>query len=81
MLRHGTEEAGPDLFAELARNFAVFVAIVSDVADTTVALGTETARGLLKAYERWLKTGSERLATALTAHGVMPTRGRSGMLQ
>jgi hypothetical protein len=81
MLRHGTEEAGPDLFAELARNFAVFVAIVSDVADTTIALGTETARGLLKAYERWLKTGSERLATALTAHGVMPTRGRGGMLQ
>jgi hypothetical protein len=75
------EETGPDLFAELADNFAAFVAVVSDVADTTVAMSTETARGLLKVYERWLKTGSERLASALTSRGVMPTRGPKGVLQ
>jgi hypothetical protein len=75
------EEAGSDLFAELADNFAAFVAVVSDVADTTVAMSTETARGLLKVYERWLKTGSERLANALTSRGVMPTRGPKGVLQ
>ncbi len=75
------EETGSDLFAELADNFAAFVAVVSDVADTTVAMSTETARGLLKVYERWLKTGSERLANALTSRGVMPTRGPKGVLQ
>jgi len=75
------EETGSDLFAELADNFAAFVAVVSDVADTTVAMSTETARGLLKVYERWLKTGSDRLASALTSRGVMPTRGPKGVLQ
>ena len=33
----------------------------------------ESPRGLLKVYERWLKTGSERLASALTSRGVVPT--------
>ena len=78
MPRH---RAAVDLFAELARNFAAFVAILSDIADMTVALGTETASGLVKAYERWLKTGSERLASALTARGVLPIRGGTGMVQ
>ena len=78
MPRH---RAAVDLFAELARNFAAFVAILSDIADMTVALGTETAGGLVKAYERWLKTGSERLASALTARGVLPIRGGTGMVQ
>jgi hypothetical protein len=74
-------DTGRDLFAELADNFAVFVEVVSDVADTTVAMSAETARGLLKVYERWLKTGSGRLANALTSRGVMPTRGPKGVLQ
>jgi len=35
----------------------------------------------VKAYERWLKTGSDRLASALTSRGLMPTRGGRGVLQ
>jgi hypothetical protein len=85
MLRRAPGDAekagGPDLFAELARNFDAFVGVVADVADATVATGMESSRGLLKVYERWLKTGSDRLATALTSHGVMPTRGTRGVLQ
>jgi hypothetical protein len=85
MLRCGPEKrqesAGPDLFAELAENFDAFVGVLTDVADTTVATGVESSRGLLKVYERWLKTGSERLASALTSRGVMPTRGTRGVLQ
>jgi hypothetical protein len=77
----GPESAGLDLFGELASKFAAFVEIVSDVADGSIAMGAETARGLVKAYERWLKTGSERLASALTAQGVVPTRGPKGTLQ
>ncbi len=71
----------PNLFAELAQKFEAFVDIVADVADATIAMGTETSRGVLKVYERWLKTGSDRLATALTSRGVVPTRGPRGIVQ
>jgi hypothetical protein len=83
MLRHpsATGEGGPDLFGELSEKFGRFVDVLADVADTTVATGVETSRGLLKVYERWLKTGSERLASALTSAGVVPTRGPRGVLQ
>lgn len=78
MLRRGSDESGPDLFAELAENFDIFVNVVTDVADATITMGMESSRGLLKVYERWLRTGSERLASALTSRGVMPTRGAKG---
>jgi hypothetical protein len=82
ILRHGQETpTAPDLFAELASNFDAFVGVLSDVADATVAMGIENSRGLVKAYERWLKTGSDRLAGALTSRGLMPTRGGRGVLQ
>ena len=76
-----TQGDGTDLFGELAQKFGVFVDVVAEVADATIAMGTETPRGLLKVYERWLKTGSDRLASALTSHGVMPTRKTRGVLQ
>jgi hypothetical protein len=79
--RAGGAPLRDDLFAELAQKFEAFVNIVADVADTTIAMGTETSRGLLKVYERWLKTGSNRLATALTSRGVVPTRGPRGIVQ
>jgi hypothetical protein len=81
MLKVGNDSGGPDLFGELAHKFAEFVEVVAEVADTTIAMGTASSRGLLHVYERWLKTGSERLASALTSHGVMPTRGAKGVLQ
>jgi hypothetical protein len=77
----GPAVRGPDIFAELAENFDAFVTVLADVADATVATSVESSRGLLKVYERWLKTGSDRLATALTSRGVVPTRGSRGVLQ
>ncbi len=79
MLRSSQE--GPDLFGELADKFGVFVDVVAEVADATIAMGTESPKGLLKMYERWLRTGSERLASALTSRGMMPTRGAKGVIQ
>jgi hypothetical protein len=82
MLKQGQEEGGPDLFGELAHKFGLFVEVVAEVADATIAMGTASSKGLLLVYERWLKTGSERLASALTSQGVMPTRGtKGGLLQ
>jgi hypothetical protein len=79
MLRGGHD--GPDLFGELAEKFGVFVDVVAEVANATIAMGTESPQGLLRVYERWLKTGSERLASALTSHGMVPTRNTRGVLQ
>ncbi len=81
MLHLGQDESGPDLFGELAEKFDIFVDVVAEVADATIAMGTTSSKGLLRVYERWLKTGSERLASALTSRGVMPTRGTKGVLQ
>ncbi|HLK38032.1 MAG TPA: hypothetical protein VKU41_14825, partial [Polyangiaceae bacterium] len=76
----GTRGASPDLFAELADNFEAFVDVLGDVADATVAMGADQPAGLLKAYERWLKRGSDTLASALTSRGVIPTRGARGLV-
>ena len=54
--------------------------VLADVADATVAMSVESSRGLLKVYERWLKTGNGRLASVLTSRGVVPTRGSKGTL-
>jgi hypothetical protein len=73
------EEDPSDLFRELAAKFGVFVDVLTDVADSTVAMGASTPQSLLKVYERWLKTGSDTLAQALTTHGLVPTRGPKGV--
>jgi hypothetical protein len=66
-----------DLFAELSRGFANFVGVIGEVANLTVASGVATSRGLVKLYERWLKTRSETLADALSSHGFVAPRGNT----
>jgi hypothetical protein len=80
MLRVSAEDASKklDIYRELAEKFASFVGVLSEIADATAAMGVAGSRDLLKVYERWLKTGSERLAQALTAHGLVPMRGAKG---
>jgi len=83
LLRTGSseeEKKGPDIFHELASDFAGFVSVVGEVANATLAKGAATSRGILKLYERWLKTRSERLAEALTTHGFVTPRGGGGVL-
>lgn len=64
-----------DLFGELADKFAEFVAVIADVADSTVAKSSGDSKSLLRLYERWLKTRSERLGDALSAQGFVAPRG------
>ena len=54
--------------------------MIAEVANATLARGVATSRGILKLYERWLKTRSERLADALTSHGFVPPRGNGRVL-
>jgi hypothetical protein len=69
-----------DLFAELSHGFANFVGVIGEVANLTIASGVATSRGLVKLYERWLKTRSETLADALSSHGFVAGRGGGGIL-
>ncbi len=76
LLRKGPDvEKVPDIFHELAIGFASFVDVIADVANATIARGVATSRGLLKLYERWLRTRSDRLAEALSSHGFVAPRG------
>jgi hypothetical protein len=82
MLRRHTGEASsaPDLFGELAERFDVFVALVSGVSDRIVARsGLGSDGGVLKLYERWLRTGSSELASALGQRGLVPIRPVTGL--
>jgi hypothetical protein len=77
----GSSEPFPDVFGELAQKFGVFVDVVGEVANLTIAKGAATSQSLLTIYERWLKTGSESLANALNERGLVPVRGTRGTLQ
>jgi hypothetical protein len=72
-------DASTDVFGELAYNFKAYAGVMAEVADTTVAFGAKSPKGILKAYERWLKTGSDSLAEALRGHGFM--QKKTGTLQ
>jgi hypothetical protein len=63
-----------DVFGELAGSFDAFVRVFEDVADGTQANGATSSAGVLRLYERWLRTGSDKLATALGAQGIAPMR-------
>jgi hypothetical protein len=67
-----------DVLSELAAKFDRFAAVLADVAEGTLACGARDERSVVKLYERWLKTGSSRLAEELGARGIVPTRGSGG---
>jgi hypothetical protein len=79
MLRRGAgnAEAGaaPDVFAELAHNFDMFVELMNEVADALFAQSVRTDSATLRLYERWLRNGSSSLSEALSARGLVPLRG------
>ena len=82
LLRTGAsdEEVKMDIFGELASQFAAFVAVLTEVANATVAKGVATSRGVLKLYERWLKTKNDSLADALASQGFVAPRGGGRVL-
>jgi len=68
----------PDVLSELATKFERFAAVLRDVAEGTLAVGARDERSIVRLYERWLRTGSSRLAEELGARGIVPTRGAGG---
>jgi hypothetical protein len=81
MLRISAREraGGCDVLAELAAKFERFAEVIGDVADGTLASSARDDGSIVKLYERWLRTGSQRLADALGEHGLVPTRGAGGL--
>jgi hypothetical protein len=79
MLRGASDETAPDLFFELAQNFELFASLLSSVAEQLSLAAAPTSQGLLKLYERWLKTGSESIGSELLERGVLPVRGAGGV--
>ena len=71
-------ERTPDVLSEMAAKFDRFASVLADVAEGTLACGARDERSVVKLYERWLKTGSSRLAGELGARGIVPTRGAGG---
>lgn len=77
---HREKNAGPlDVLGELAAKFDRFAEVLRDVADGTLASSGRDERSLVKLYERWMKTGSARIADQLSAQGILPKRGSGGL--
>jgi hypothetical protein len=56
------------LYAELSQKFNAYVDLLSEVAEKTAVTSN---RGVVRLYERWIKTGSVRLARMLGQQGVL----------
>jgi hypothetical protein len=73
--RHDAAERS--LWDELSGRFALLVDLLNEVSERTLA---STNLGLVRLYEKWMKTGSERLASLLAKQGVAPPP-RKGFVQ
>jgi hypothetical protein len=70
MSRRG--ETMGEVYGELAEKFPRFVDVLAEVSERG-AFGSN--RGVLHLYERWIATGSDRIARKLRAQGLVPPRG------
>jgi hypothetical protein len=60
-----------EVFRELAQRFGGFVDVLAEVGEK--AHGSDS-RDILRMYDLWLKTGSQRLERKLRERGITPTR-------
>jgi hypothetical protein len=63
--------SGRELYAELADKFGSFVDVLAAVSDQTSG---RTEKDLLRLYEVWIRTRSERAARQLQEAGILPNR-------
>ncbi len=60
-----------ELYLELSEKFIRLVDLLGEISDRTVF---KTNQGLIRLYERYVKTGSERVAKILSEEGVLPIK-------
>ena len=63
------EEHLKELYLELADKFARFIEVLAEVSDKTTP---RTEKDLLRMYDLWMRTKSERAAKALQEAGILP---------
>lgn len=63
------EDAFAEVFGELARKFVGFMDVLADISERTALASTPD---VLRLYEKWLRTGSERDGQRLIELGVIP---------
>jgi hypothetical protein len=66
---HTDENILRAIYKELADKFASFVEVLADVSDKTTP---RSEKDLLRMYELWVRTGSDRAAKALHEAGILP---------
>ncbi len=70
--------ASVEVFGELARRFMGYVDILTEVSERSTF---KRDLGLLKIYEKWLRTGSRHAARLLSEKGILPVPGSSLKVQ
>lgn len=66
---HKKQELFGQIFSELAERFVQWMDVISEVSETS-QLNNQT--NLLRLYEKWLRTGSERMKELLAKQGIFP---------
>jgi hypothetical protein len=75
----GAAPAAPDVLGELAQKYPDFVEVLNDLAESELTGAASNDGAVLRLYERWCRTGSERLAEQLSELGLLPVRHRGGV--
>ena len=70
--RLSAHQTAADVFEELSQKFVRFVDILTEVSEASALTDHQS---LLRLYEKWLRTGSERAGAKLREHGVLPAPG------
>jgi len=70
-LSHSEDEAFAKVFGELSRKFVGFMDVLADISERT---GLASATEMMRLYEKWLRTGSERDGQRLVERGILPNQ-------
>ena len=60
-----------EVYVELHEKFPRFVDVLAEISEKSAMT---SQKGVVQLYERWLRTGSERVAQRLRAQGVIPKK-------
>ena len=66
------EDAFREVFAELSQKFVGFSDVLADISERTTLASSNN--DLLRTYEKWLRTGSQRDGQRLVERGILPNR-------
>lgn len=67
-----------NLYDDLCQKFTTIVDLFSEVSER---VAVTTNKGVVRLYERWIRTGSERLTRLLAEQGVVPILVKPGTFQ